>query len=322
LGASFEDEVLDYLHSCSCQLNFPLLVLLSRLIHSELKALDMSRVAFVTRDCFNLKRVFKSMFGGVSSTDFFSSRRCLRAASPTYLEYLESLCQGTLLVELDTSGTALAEALKRFVKLGKVVTPTVFTAIFLDTKLKKYRKLVQRPRPPQPVMHHFTTTSRVGSEVGVLWEMLNFAPYPSVMDVIRLPGSGVYHPVFQDRSLIEEYQDPDLVHSMNETIRTCIALAPWEDIVAESAAANLPYLLDTLIQEVSGCQRLLDIFPRLMIDAAPEEQGFFAGLGEGRRRKLRGFIKKLVRHRRQLIGYLFSRVRVRSRLASKVRGRF
>jgi hypothetical protein len=109
---------------------------------------------------------------------------------------------------------------------------------------------------------------------------------------------------------------------MNETIRMCIKMAPWEDIVAESATGNLPVLLDALIEEVSGCQRLLDIFPRLIIDAAPEEQRFFAGLGEGRRRKLRRFIKKLVRKRRQLIGYLFSRMRVRSRLASKGRGRF
>lgn len=321
LTASFDDEVLDYLHFSSCQLNFPLLVLFSRLIHSELKALAMSRVAFVTRDCFNLKRVFKSMFSEVASTDFFSSRRCLRTASSTYLDYLESLCQGTLLVELNTSGTSLAEALKRLLKRGKVVTPTVFSAIFLDEKLKKYMKLVQHPRSPRPVMHHFTTTTRVGTQVPVLWEMLNFAPYPSVIDVIRLPASGGYHPAFQDRSLIEEYQDPSLVHSMNETIRMCITMAQWEDIVAESATGNLPGLLDDLIEEVSGCQRLLDIFPRLMIDAAPEEKHFFAGLGEGRRRKLRRFIKKLVRNRRQLIGYLFSRIQVRSRLASKGRRR-
>ena len=318
LAASFDDDVHDYLHSRSCQLNFPILVLLSRLINSEVKALEMSRVAFVTRDCFNLKRVFKSMYGAVASTDYFASRKILRSSSPTYLEYLELLCPGTLLVELDTSGASLSQALNRGLKLGKTIAPTVFTGIFLDGKLQKYRGLVRHPRPPQPVIHHFTNMRRVGHRVPVLLEMLNFAPYPSVEDVIRLPRSGRYHPVFQDRSLIEEYQDPSLIHLMNETIRTCVTLAPWDDVVAESEGKNLTELLDTLLKELAGCHRLLDIFPRLMIDAVPEEKSFWAGLGGGGRRQLRGFVKKLVGNRRQLTtGFSTARARSRSWLSRR-----
>jgi hypothetical protein len=170
-----------HLWGLTCQHNFPLLYFASLWLERSALAAAARELFFVSRDCWMWLGLFRRLFPHRRVTYLYASRLCLMKPSPSYLDYFEKTWhEGGLIVDLSSTGASWAAL---FARLGQRCRCRFIGWI------DDYSYVQGGPGPADWLeVEVVFRNSEMPSPVSKAVELLNYAPYPVVEDVLLLPG--------------------------------------------------------------------------------------------------------------------------------------
>ena len=166
------------------QINIPILVLLAIHLHSLNK-----RILFMLRDCFYLKMVYDTLYPGNDSEYLFCSRKAMNKSSPSFVQYMKNMTDGSKNPErktviFDLFGTG--KSIWQFLQKHDILDIDLFYFFIYDSS--------ECPRPS----HLFMS----GSDY---IEKMNYVYFGSAVDIDEYDHRVRYTPEY-DQSIIRVIQ--------------------------------------------------------------------------------------------------------------------
>jgi hypothetical protein len=199
-----------YLWLLGCQLNFPLLLFGSAWIEQQLRDAPNKELLYVSRDGLMWHELHQRLFPERKSTYFYTSRLCLLKPSTSYRDYFSSTWNANaVIVDLCSTGASWA---KCFASLGRRAQ-----CLFLGHIDNASYMADALPSEEWLEMTTVFRTSELAEPTSKKLEMLNYAPHPSVEDVLKLPG-GSWLPILAETL---EY-DAKLPQAVRQAFSLCV----------------------------------------------------------------------------------------------------
>lgn len=247
-----------YLWLLTCQLNLPMLIFGSLWLEQQFPE---STLLFVSRDGWLWHRLHKKLFPQRKVEYLFASRLCQFHPSSGYRRYFDSVwTPDSVIVDLSSTGASWSRFFAQRQQRGRCGL-----LCYIDNY--RYTTGSHEAKNWLDIQSAMRTSER-GAPISKGLEMINYAPYPVVEDVVELPN-GVYRPALGD-SLDYDRRWPLVAEFAFDQ---CLDRVPKMEELPRVDSQTLAHWIREFVHSICGDPRLPQIYPsNYSADVAYEER--------------------------------------------------